>query len=127
MTKKKRNADEFSSGFERDKDSIRSQLLEGTIENYKRISSETIVDTKEKAEQSFMQYCELSSRIRNTIFTLYPKSDDGGEVVAMGTEDSNACGLLEDLEGPRLYGKFSLFLPLHGIIFLVPILILING
>mmetsp|Transcript_15672 Transcript_15672/g.17284 ORF Transcript_15672/g.17284 Transcript_15672/m.17284 type:complete len:567 (-) Transcript_15672:198-1898(-) len=100
---KRRNADEFSSEFERDKDSIRSQLLEGTIENYKRISSETIVDTKEKAEQSFMQYCELSSRIRNTIFTLYPKSDDGGEVVAMGTEDSNACGLLEDLEGPRLY------------------------
>jgi hypothetical protein len=107
MTLKRKMTDELSSGsFQRNVNSSRFQCLEGTFENYRHIFSET-VNTKEDSDRLSLQIFDLMSRTRNTADAYYPKSDDGGEVVAMGTEDTNACGLLEGGEGGRLFGKYQ--------------------
>jgi hypothetical protein len=64
------------------------------------------VNTQDDADRFSNQILDLMSRTRNTVDAYYPKSDDGGEVVAMGTEDTNACGLLEGPDEGRLYGKY---------------------
>lgn len=115
MTLKRKVTDESSSGsFQRNVNSSRFQCLEGTFENYKHIFSEA-VNRNEDADRLFSQIVDLMSRTRNTVDAYYPKSNDGGEVVAMGTEDTNACGLLEGPEGGRLFGKYhsiyTFFLP----------------
>ena len=106
MTLKRKVTDESSSGsFQRNVNSSRFQCLEGTFENYKHIFSEA-VNRNEDADRLFSQIVDLMSRTRNTVDAYYPKSNDGGEVVAMGTEDTNACGLLEGPDGGRLFGKY---------------------
>jgi hypothetical protein len=45
------------------------------------------------------------SNVRNKVDPIYPRDEDGGEVVAMGTEDTMACGLIRDQDEDRLYGK----------------------
>jgi hypothetical protein len=106
MTLKRKVTDELSSGsFQRNVNSSRFQCLEGTFENYKHHFSET-VNTKDDADRFSNQIFDLMSRTRNTADAYYPKSDDGGEVVAMGTEDTNACGLLEGPDECRRFGKY---------------------
>jgi len=101
----KRNADETElSQFERDVKSNRQQALEGIHETYQLYASQD-VKTEEDANRLYGATCYLNSHTKNTANLMYPKNDDGGEVVAMGTEETNACGLLKDQDETRLFGK----------------------
>ena len=102
----KRNADEFDelTQFEHEVKSNRQQALEGIHENFKKTAPKTLA-TKEDADRLHGAVCLFTSFTRNTVDLLYPKEDDGGEVVAMGTEDTMACGLLKDQDETRLFGK----------------------
>ena len=95
---------EEESQFERDKRSLRQQALEDLQQVFKKGIPDSI-DTMEDAihVQNATSFC--LSIARNKIDPLFPRDDDGGEVVAMGTEDANACGLLKDQDEDRLFGK----------------------
>lgn len=114
MTMKRKADDESSSSeskpFVRDMTSQRQQALEAIQDSFKRMAPKEVV-TAEDANRVYHAACYHNSVISNRVDTRYPKEDDMGEVVAMGTEDNNACGLLEDPDGARLYEYEPTLLP----------------
>jgi hypothetical protein len=103
----KRNADESElSQFERDVKSLRQQSLESIQESFLKYAPDS-VENADDARRFFAANCFASSMVRNKVDPIYPRDDDGGEVVAMGTEDTMACGLLKDQDEERLFGKHS--------------------
>lgn len=56
-------------------------------------------------ESLFTAVCFSNSMMKNKVDTIYPKDDDYGEVVSMGTEETMACGLIVDQDERRLFGK----------------------
>ncbi len=76
---------------------------------------------RESAHQELMEYakrakgndgvftavCFSNSMMKNKVDTIYPKDDNCGEVVSMGTEETMACGLIVDQDERRLFGKYK--------------------
>jgi len=101
----KRNADESDlslSQFERDTKSLRQQSLESLQEDFLKYSPASVANA-EDARRLLTATLFCSSMVRNIVDPIYPGDDDGGEVVAMGTEDTMACGLLKDQDETRLF------------------------
>lgn len=101
----KRRADSSSIGssqFERDMKSLRQQSLESLQEVFQNCKPGT-VDSLEDANRLHNATSLCASLARSKVDALYPRDDDGGEAVAMGTEDTNACGLLKDQDEARLF------------------------
>ena len=114
MTVKRKATNELSkcSDYKRNIISLRHQYLEGMHDGWKTaISNDYNNDNADDADRMFNLTTELRMQARNTVDVLYPKEEDCGEVVAMGTEDVNACGLIEDPDDERLYGTFLLAMP----------------
>ncbi len=98
----KRKASE-SEQFVRDVKSLRAQAYESAHEELLKGRK---IETAEDATRLEQDVLFTSSMLRNRIDSIYPGDTDRGEVVAMGTEDSNACGLLLDPDADeKLFGK----------------------
>lgn len=92
------------SQFERDVKARRQQSLESIQESSLKYAPDP-VENVDDAHGVFFAACFASNLVRNKVDPIYPRDDDGGEVVAMGTEDTMACGLLKDQDEERLFGK----------------------
>ena len=83
--------------------SQRLQALEGIHDLFKNLAPDDVTTTDD-AYRTRVATCYCNS-LANRLDTTFPEEKDMGEVVAMGTEDNNACGLLKEAEGERLFGK----------------------
>mmetsp|Transcript_32386 Transcript_32386/g.76178 ORF Transcript_32386/g.76178 Transcript_32386/m.76178 type:complete len:569 (+) Transcript_32386:243-1949(+) len=107
---KKRKAQFPQGAFPNRIASLRHQSLEQIHDLFKSVAPKSI-GTEEDANrlQTARSYC--NAVVRNKVNAVFPNKADAGEVVAMGTEDNNACGLLEDPEGARLFEYEPTLLP----------------
>jgi len=106
----KRHIEELeSTPFRRYMNSQREQALEGIHDLFKTLAPDDVATT-EDAYRTHVATCYCNS-LTNRLGTTYPKEEDMGEVVAMGTEDNNACGLLKESEGERLFEYEPTLLP----------------
>ncbi|VEU41168.1 unnamed protein product [Pseudo-nitzschia multistriata] len=114
--KRKYSDESILTPFQRDMRSQRQQALEGIRDAFQRISPREAV-TKEDAIRvsDAVSYC--NSLVKNRVDTRWSKEEDTGEVVAMGTEDNGACGLLEDPDGARLFEYEPTLLPESKVVF----------
>lgn len=94
------------SQFELDVQSLRQQSLVHLHANVLQCAPDP-VETAEDSKRLFALTSFAMSMVRNRVDPIYPKDQNGGEVVAMGTEDTMACGLLLDQDEDRLFGKNS--------------------
>lgn len=90
------------SQFELDVQSLRQQSLVHLHANVLQCAPDP-VETAEDSKRLFALTSFAMSMVRNRVDPIYPKDQNGGEVVAMGTEDTMACGLLLDQDEDRLF------------------------
>lgn len=89
------------SPFERDMKSQRAQTLEDISDNFQKIIPAEVADSDD-ANRLKQAACYFSVAI-NRVDSMFPSEEDEGVVAAMGTEDTNACGLLVDQDGHRRF------------------------
>ena len=105
----KRSTDQAElSQFERDIKSLRQQCLESDHEEMmKGLEKFSPVEGVEGARRLHNLASFRTSVVRNIVDPIYPSENDGGEVVAMGTEETNALGLLKDIDEDKLFGVYE--------------------
>ena len=104
----KRSADQAElSLFERDVKSQRQQCLEDAHAQMMKGLNQFSVEDVKGARRVKNLACLIAGMVRNKVESIYPSEKDGGEVVAMGTEEANALGLLKDVEEDKLYGVYK--------------------
>ena len=92
--------------FEQDVKSLRDQALESI--NEELVTRNGRIDSVEDATVLHQNIKFAQSFISNKVDLVYADEDNCGEVASMGTEDAMACGLIVDVDLPRLFGKHTL-------------------
>lgn len=93
----------MKSQFVCDVESLRNQSQEKALQELKDYCAKK--GTKRTVADLVAAACFTKSMLENKVDSIYPKEESCGEVVAMGTEDSLACGLLVSQDDPKRFGK----------------------